>query len=995
MKKDVSNQTQAKESKTQKSKEEKSSAKTTKRNSKDIIIIDGHALAYRAHYALISQHLQDKDGNPTETLFGFFRMLAKLLSEHKPHSLLIVFDPATKNFRHRLYKDYKANRKKTPDELKIQIEQIQKLLQELGFAVLVPQDAEADDLIASIVSQKQGSYTNFLLVSGDKDLFALLSPQVQLLRGQKGFSDFALINQDYLEKKFSIRPDMVADFMAITGDSADNVPGVKGIGEKGASKLLQEYGSLENIYQHITDIRPVGVQKKLQEAKDDAFLSQELVTLKQDLEFAFNEEDLLWSKILQKLAANLGLFQNYSLHTVMREWQKVLTQNKVEIDSSSLLAQENADFPKVTIDSVIIKNKEQWSAIQKELLACDSIAVDTETTSTSPMRAVLVGVSLSWKSHGGSDDFAPIKSLYVPALFSENLSAQEKEDVLDDYAALPTGSEVLQQLKMVLENPRIKKIGQNIKYDLLVLRRHGIFLQGIYFDTMLASYLLFSSDMRHNLDNLALYYFGHKTITYKDLTGSGKNQLAVTQVPLDKLALYACEDSHVTFMLQKELQKKIQAENLQELYENIDMPLLEVLARMEENGIQVDKKYLADLEKQLAEKLLATEKEIYQLAKEEFNINSTKELRRVLYEKLQIKPLRKTDGGQYSTEASVLEWLKSEHPVIEKILEYRGIKKLLSTYALPLREAVDPYTQRVHTSFSQIVAATGRLASSDPNLQNIPVKDESGKMIRKAFYAQDGWSFLSLDYNQIELRILAHYSQDPSLCEAFRKGEDVHDLAALLLFHAQIFPEQTDVLFTESDFAKGSSVMRKLHEHPSYAAFRSQAKVMNFSIAYGVTDFGLAQNLSISRQEAALLIETYFNRFPKIKDYMDLQISQARENKFSENFFGRKRSLKNINAARRYDRLSAERLAINNPIQSTAADIIKLAMIDIDKKLRVQKLQSRMLLQIHDELLFECPQEELAAVQKLAKKIMENIVSLQVPLTVATAKGKTWDEAKP
>lgn len=996
---------------------------TKKDSKKNLFIVDGHALAYRAHYALINQHLQNKDGEPTETLFGFFRMLAKLLYDWQPDSLLIVFDPPEKNFRHELFPEYKATRKKTPDELKTQIEQIKTILPQAGFPVLIPQKAEADDLIASIVGAKEKDYQEIFLVSGDKDLFALLSQKTKLLRAKKGFSDFLVIDKEYIKENIGITPNMVVDFMAITGDSSDNVPGVKGIGEKGAVKLLDQYKTLDNIYKHLDEIKPAGIQKKLSEHKEEAYLSYKLVTLKKDLPVDFSKEDCLLENIFPKLTNSLALFSEMGLHAVNQEWQKLLKKSNVSSKKNTsaqakkneakkndeVMADDIVTLNNQTIDYKIITTLKQWQELEKQLKSCEYISVDCETTSHLPMFARLVGMSFSWYKDEDKNtkdkNEKVVLSAYVPLVM--DLKKQETLDEKYSSLVIQEGETVLQWLKPFLENSRVKKVGQNIKYDLIVLAQHGVQLKGIIFDTMLASYLSHSSDRRHNLDTLALYYFNHKTVTYKELAGSGKKQIPLVQVDLDDLAHYACEDTHLTLLLETPLKKEIAEKKLEKLYRDIDLSLLYVLATMEQNGIGVDKNYLKKLEKELDEKLSQTEKEIHDLAQEEFNINSTKELQRILYEKLKIKTGRKTEGGQFSTDANVLEWLKNEHPIVEKILIYRGLKKLLGTYVSPLPEYIHPQTQRVHTSFSQIVAATGRLASSDPNLQNIPVKDESGKAIRRAFCSQGDNIFLSLDYSQIELRILAHYSEDAPMIEAFRRDDDIHDLAALLIFHEEIFPDrivpQSDDLFAENfleqifkedDFSKDSEAIKNLREHPRYNIFRSQAKVMNFSIAYGVTAFGLAQNLSIGRKEAEHLIQLYFSRFPGIKNYMDKAIEKTRENKISENFFGRLRSVKNIDASRRPDRLAAERLAINNPIQSTAADIIKLAMIDIHKKMQKQKMQSKMILQIHDELLFECPPDELQAMTDLAKSSMENIVKLKVPLTVNWASGRRWNEAK-
>ncbi len=998
-------------------------------DSPTLMIIDGHAMAYRAHYALANQEMLNADGMPTETIYGFFRMLAKLIGDYKPQYFCIAFDPAGKTFRHDVYTHYKENRSATPEPLKIQMDEIIEISAKLGLAVKRVEKMEADDVIASLIhrleklgasheTKKQKGKIHNVIVSGDKDLFSLMSESTTMLRPKKGVSEFIEINEEWVENELGVSCDRVRDYMALTGDSSDNVPGVKGIGPKSASALIRDFGDLDGIYANLENISSASTRKKLEENRELAFLSKELVTLKTDIS-VLDDPETLKVDYSQGLGKTVEIFRERGYPTLFAQWIALTggqqTENQKESGThapekakaaknkaddlknvSGALVDEdtslNAPLQNIKINArmQIIRTKEEWDKAEKEILAATEVAVDTETTGLRPMQADLVGVSMAWVSKN------EYHSLYLPVVFD---SEHERHF---DYLSLPDGPEALTWVKPLLENPKVVKIGQNIKYDYLVLLSHGVQMQNIQYDTMVLSFLTDPNDRRHGLDDLCLKHLDHVTIKYKELAGVGKKALPLVALPLDKVAEYAAEDAETTARLKPLLLEKVQSAGLEKLYREIDLPLIFLLARMEQNGVCLDSGYIQTLEKKYAERLEKVRERIYKQAGHEFNINSTKEMQQVLFTELGILSKKKTGKGALSTEASVLESIRDQHPIIHEILEYRKVAKLMSGYIEPLTGYINPRTGRIHTSFSQTIAATGRLASSDPNLQNIPIKGEDGKALRRAFVAAPGCELLSLDYSQIELRILAHYSGDEHLMRAYRDDEDIHDQAAYLMFRRRFdsengtwLTEEQEGTFREPAFTvMNEEILQAMKATPEFSDLRSRAKVLNFSIAYGVTEYGLSKNLKISQKEAAQYIDLYFQNFPGIKKYMEKQIELVRETGVSENFFGRKRLLPQIGSSNRFHREAAERLAINTPIQSTAADLIKLAMLEIQSELDKRKLKSRMLLQIHDELLFETPVEEKEEMYQLAKDKMENVVKFHVPLKVSGGFGVNWEEAK-
>ena len=956
----------------------------SKKQKSNLVIIDGHAMAYRAHFAFAGQNLTDAQGNATETVFGFFRMVARLIADRKPTHVALCFDPGREhNPRYELYPDYKANRPPMPDELRRQIDDVQKIAGELNLPPLIIEGAEADDTIASLIEQHRGEFDKIEIVSGDKDLYNILYKNVLLLRPKKGVTEFVEIDEAWVKAEIGIARDQVPDYMALVGDASDNVPGVKGVGEKTAAKLIADYKNLDKIYANIQKIKPDGLRAKLEASRENAYTSQKLVTLRKDLELPFKPDDL----VINLSAEGGNLFRKRGFNTVASEWEKLLKSSGVPAADSvapgtvNKTASGSIIFCQNTTTIFTVGALEQLLA---KLAKLEEVCVDTETTGLEIHDSEIFGVSLGWY------EAKKLHSAYVP------LPNGGEAALNGDYADTDDASKLLPLLKAFLENAGVRKIGQNIKFDIQVFRRAGIEVQNYADDTMLMSYLINPNVRRHNMDDQAEDYLQHKTVTFDELVGKGKNRMPIGTVPLDRLSYYACEDAEVTLALRDALKPKVEAAKLTAIYHEIDVPLAKVLADIEYVGVAIDSMHLAALGKDYKKRISAAEKLIYKHAGEEFNIASTKQLQTILFEKLQIESLRKTEKGAMSTDQSVLEELKGVHPIIAPLLDYRFYTKLLSTYVEALPEHVSKATGRVHTSLSQVTAATGRLSSIDPNLQNIPVKGEEGAHLREAFVAAKGKKLLSLDYSQIELRILAHVSADANLIAAYQNDEDIHDRAAYMLFRSRFNAKsgKFDGTGREVVFEVDQADLKKMKAIGEFAEFRSQAKVLNFSIVYGVTEFGLARNLSITRSEAKELMANYFAAFPGIKLYMQKVIDAAREKGYAENLFGRRRPLGDLKNANRFVREAAERLAINTPVQSTAADLIKKAMISIEKEIRTANLASRMVLQIHDELLFEVAPGEEQKLEKLARHAMETAMQLKVPLKVSGAFGRNWNECK-
>ncbi|MBW2337653.1 MAG: DNA polymerase I, partial [Deltaproteobacteria bacterium] len=881
---------------------------------------DGTAYIHRAYHAI--RDLTNSKGLPTNAVFGFTRMLIKLMEDRSPQYIGMFFDAKGPTFRHDMYKEYKANRPPMPEDMAMQIPYIKEITAAFNLPIIELQGYEADDLIGTLARAAEKEGYEVIMVTGDKDFMQLVTDKAAIWDPMKENT----IDLKTIREKFGIEPHQMIDVQGLSGDTADNVPGVPGIGQKTALDLIKTYHSMQQLYEKLETITKKKQRENLENFKDQAFLSRELVTIDTavpvDVELAEFKVSAPDKKKLGELYKNL-------------EFRQLQQSVPEQADLS------HKDYQAVMDMDALLK-------LISQLENSGLFALDTETTSTNPMQAKLVGLSFATKAD---------QAFYIPCRHNY-LGAPEQLDL----------KEVLDELRPVLVNPEIKKVGQNIKYDWMVLARHGIDLQGVAFDTMLASYLLNPSKRAHNLDQIALDFLDHKTITYAQVAGKGKNALMFSQVPVDKAIPYACEDADITLMAKDVLMPGLKALDLQELMDTVEMPLVPVLMRMEMRGTGIDVDRLQELSKSFEQQLDALEGSIHGLAGEAFNIKSSQQLGRILFEKLQLPVQKKTKKKTgYSTDVNVLTALAEYHELPALILNHRTLAKLKSTYADALIELVNPDTGRIHTSYNQTVTATGRLSSSNPNLQNIPIRTEEGRKIRQAFIPRKDWYLVSADYSQVELRILAHCSEDDILIQAFREDEDIHTRTACEVF--QIEPES---MTTE---------------------LRRQAKAINFGIIYGMSAFGLSRQLDISNKMAKTYIDHYFARYQGVRRFMDQTITDARKTSRTSTLLGRIRLLPDIDSNNAMVRQAAERTAINTPIQGSAADLIKLAMIKVDDALRKKKLASAMLLTVHDELVFEVPPDELEELTRLIRGIMEGVWELQVPLKVNVSQGSNWDEA--
>ncbi|MEJ2153895.1 MAG: DNA polymerase I [Desulfobacteraceae bacterium] len=885
-----------------------------------LYLIDGSAYVYRAFHAV--RGLSNSKGMPTNAVFGFTRMLIKLMTERSPQYVGMFFDAKGPTFRHDMYADYKANRPPMPEELVSQLPFIKKVTAGFNIPVIEMSGYEADDLIGTYARLAEAAGFQVTMVTGDKDFIQLITDHATIWDPMKDKG----IDKATVLSEYNLHPSQIIDMMGFSGDSADNVPGVPGIGPKTAVKLIQAYGSMVALYDQIDSVSSKKQREKLLDYKEQAFLSRKLVTIDTDAPVAFELDDLKVEPPDDDLLS--ALFQELEFRELQHAFKKV--DEKPSADYQAILTADALD------------------ALIERLEACTLFAVDTETTSQNPMAATLVGISLA---------LAPHEAFYIPCGHR--------------YMGVPEQLKwtyIRERLQPILENPKIAKIGQNIKYDWAVLRRHGAELHGVSFDTMLASYLLNPSKRAHNLDQIALDFLGHKNISFSEVAGKGRNAVTFDQVTLEQAVPYACEDADITLQAYEVLRQQLVTLDLAGLMEKVEMPLVEVLLEMEMTGVRLDLDKLHDLSGLLDSQLQRLKEDIYDIAGETFNIQSSQQLGRILFDKLGLPVVKKTKKKTgYSTDVEVLTKLADEHELPAFILRHRSLAKLKSTYVDALLEQVDQETGRIHTSFNQTVAATGRLSSSDPNLQNIPIRTEEGRQIRTAFVAQPGWTLLSADYSQIELRILAHVADDTILIESFLNDEDIHRRTASEVF--QVEPEAV------SD------------------ELRRQAKAINFGIMYGMSAYGLSRELGISPKMAQAYIDSYFDRYQGVQRYMEHAIENARETQRTATMLGRLRLLPDIASRNANVRQFAERTAINTPIQGTAADLIKVAMIEMARTLRGRSLKSRMLLSVHDEIVFEVPMEELETMQVLAPEVMEGVWELKVPLKVNTAWGSNWAEA--
>ncbi len=908
-------------------------------------LVDGSGYIFRAYYALPPLS-RKSDGLPTGAVSGFSSMLFKLLedsrsddSNNKPTHFAVIFDSARKNFRNEIYKDYKANRSEAPDDLAPQFEYIRKAVEAFNVPSIEQINYEADDLIATYSKQIINAGAKVTIISSDKDLMQLVSKNIRLYDPMKS----KVIGEKEVHEKFGVKPTKVIDVQSLAGDSSDNIPGVPGIGVKTAAELINKYNNLENLLKKADEIPQKKRKQTILENKDSALISKKLVTLKNDVPVKDKIESFLIKEIkkdklykfLREMEFNRLLSQAISFYGEPEEKadKKIILKDKIDISKYENILNE--------------KQFEKWIDILKKQRL---IAVDTETSSLNPIDAELVGISFCYEQG---------KACYLP------LKSKNQKCLNSDY--------ILKKIKPILEDKSIKKIGQNIKFDYIIFKKKGIEVSPME-DTMLASYTLDAGLNRHNLDVLSEIHLGHKTISFKDLVGSGKKQITFNEVDLKKATEYAGEDADVTFRLFKLFKDRLDKEKLTKIYEIFEKPMLEILSEIEINGIKVDKQYLKVLSKNFSIKILKTEKQIYSLAKKEFNIGSPKQLGEIIYNDLKIAKLKKTKKGSLATSAKILEDLALKgHKFPSLILDWRQLSKLKNTYTDALQDHINSKTNRVHTSFLLAATNTGRLASSEPNLQNIPIKTEDGREIRKAFIAEKNNIFISADYNQVEMRILADLADVKELKKAFANNDDIHSLTASQVFSVPI---------------------NKVDEN-----LRRKAKAINFGIIYGITQYGLAKQISVSNHEALEFINSYFKKFPEIKNYMDTTIKHCRKNGYVSNIFGRRIHLKGINDKNFSVRSFQERAAINAPIQSSAADIIRLAMIRLHDLIKSKRMHdAKMLLQIHDELVFECKKSNKPDIEKIIKKTMESVSSSEyhkftIPLDVNINSGNNWEEA--
>ncbi len=881
-----------------------------------LYLIDGNAYYYRAFYAI--RGLSSSDGMPTNAIFGFTNMIIKIMREKRPDYFAIVFDSPGPTHRHEMYEEYKAHRPGMPDDLKSQIPHIKEIIDAFRIKTIEMPGYEADDLLGTLAKNAEKEKLDVYIVTGDKDMCQSVSPRVRLYDSMK---EKITEEKDVIER-FGVGPSQFPEIIALMGDASDNIPGVPGIGAKTAVKLLKEFGTLETLIRNQDQIKNARTRQAIADNIENIKLSLELATIHSDIPLDISTGDMKvvepdWEKLRDH-------FRQFNFNRLIR---LIPDKESPQQDKTEYIPV----LDKKVLETVLLTAKGELS-------------IDTETTSTSPMTADLVGISLS---------VTPDIAYYIP--------------ITHEYPGVPgqlSKKYVVGKIKEILEDPGIRKIGHNIKYDLIILKNEGIDMQGITFDTMLASYLLNPNKPNHNLTDVSMEYLGIKKLSFGDVVTKDKKDFR--EVTVDEAARYSGEDAAVTLSLKKYLEPELKKEGADKLFTDMEIPLIGVLADMEMAGVKIDLGLMQSFSKKMAKELLSIEKRIYFIAGEEFNINSPKQLQVILFERLGLKPVKKTKTG-YSTNVDVLEQLALAHELPQEIIEYRTLSKLKSTYVDALPRLVNTGTGRLHTSFNQTVTATGRLSSSDPNLQNIPIRGEWGKRIREAFIAEKGNVLLSSDYSQIELRILAHLSGDKSLVEVFQNDGDIHTMTACELFGV------SDNNVTDD--------------------MRRTAKTVNFGIIYGISPYGLSRQLKIGIDEAKSYIDTYFARYSEVRDYMDTLINNALKSGYVATIFNRKRAIPELKSSNRNIRQLGERLATNSPVQGSAADVIKISMINISNRLKREKLESKMLLQVHDELLFEVPEKEKEVLSRLVREEMEHAVKLEVPLKVDMGMGRNWAEA--
>ena len=941
-----------------------------------LVLVDGSSYLYRAFHAF--PPLTNREGEPTGAMYGVVNMLKSLISQVEPSHIAVVFDAKGKTFRDELFEQYKSHRPPMPDELRSQIQPLHAIIKALGIPLISVEGVEADDVIGTLAVQAAKEGKQVLISTGDKDMAQLVNDHIMLINTMNN----TLLDREGVIEKYGIPPELVIDWLALQGDSSDNIPGVKGVGEKTALALLQGIGSIKTIYENLDKVAELSFRgaktfaSKLLAEKEMADLSYLLATIKTDVELDVTHEQLTTSpQDRDKLVELFGKYEFKKwLNEVMNGTNPVTTSTKERIPTNYEVTQaveKTESFAKVEIDRSkyeTVTTETQLTKWIKKIQAEKLVAVDTETNALDVMSAKLVGISFGLASG---------EACYIPLTHKEEVSEQAGQGDLFVESTATLGYELvknqldltacLAQLKPILEDEQIKKIGQNIKYDLTVFANHGIEVQGVAFDTMLESYTQ-NSTGRHNMDDLAERYLGHKTIAFEEIAGKGKNQLTFDKIALDVASEYAAEDADVTMKLHQTLFPELEkTQTLLKLFNEIEMPLVRVLSHIERNGVLIDPQKLLAQSQEIEQRLAEVEAEVHQAAGQEFNLASTKQLQEILFEKLGLPVKKKTPKGAPSTNEEVLEELAQEGHIVPKLLiEHRGLSKLKSTYTDKLPQMINPKTGRVHTSYHQAVTATGRLSSSDPNLQNIPIRNEEGRRIRQAFIAREGYKIVAADYSQIELRIMAHLAHDEGMLKAFAEGKDIHRSTA-----AEIF---------------GVSLEEVTNEQ------RRNAKAINFGLIYGMSEFGLSNQLGISRQEARSYMDAYFNRYPNVLQFMTDIKTKAAEQGYVETLLGRRLYLPEIKSSNGMRRKAAERVAINAPMQGTAADIIKVAMIGIDKMIFGDE-NIKMIMQVHDELVFEVKAEKVDHYSQLIKAEMEKAIKLHVPLIADVGVGDNWDEA--
>lgn len=891
-----------------------------------LFLIDGNSYCYRAYYAI--KDLRNSKGQPTNAVYGFILMLKKVLGVEKPDYIGIAFDLKGPTFRHKRFKEYKIKRRPMPDDLITQMPLIKEVVAAYNIPIFEKEGFEADDILATIARKISKEEIEVCIITGDKDALQLVNDNIKVYSSHK--EGLVYDRKAVMERFSGLAPENMTDLMALSGDASDNIPGVRGIGEKTAIDLIKNFNDIDNLYKNLSKIKSESKRKMLADQEEIARLSKELATVDDSVPIEIDLDSM----------------------RAREPDQQKLTGIFMDLDFKALAKEIAPDSPGLRSGAcyIAVSEKKDFEDFFRELEKQKWFVFDFETTSENPLEAVPVGISFCWE---------PGKAFYV-ALASEVPGSMLKaEGVEPGY--------VFKELKGIMEDANIRKIGQNIKYEKLILSNYGIELKGIDFDTMIASYLLDPSKFNHNLDDMAFERLGHKMISIDDILGTGKKRVTMDKVPLDKISEYSCEDSDMTLRLKHILEKELFEKELDLLFREIELPLIDVLSKIEKNGVKIDVGLLDKMSVDVNKELITIVKDIYDMAGSEFNINSPKQLSEILFGKLNLPVIKKTKTG-LSTDVGVLERLAFAHPLPKELLRYRELSKLKSTYIDALPELINKKTGRLHTSFNQTITATGRLSSSKPNLQNIPIKTRQGREIRKAFIGEKGNLIMSADYSQVELRIMAHLSKDEELIKAFEEGLDVHSHTASLIFDIKekdVSPEQ-----------------------------RACAKTVNFGIVYGMSAFGLSRSLSIDPASAQEFIDSYFERYQRVKLYMEDRIEEARDLGYVTTLFNRRRYIPEIITGSVREQQQAERIAINTPIQGSAADLIKIAMINIHKELAAKKTASRMILQVHDELVFEVPEKEVKPIAGMVKEKMESAVKLNVPVEVRVKCGKNWLEAE-